>query len=75
MSTNVYKQTYHRKKLVENKTVRLEIQKYEYEMRKTEFKTILIIDKREHCDDSTICSFSYKGNLIGNSFLNVTFKH
>ena len=32
------------KKLVENKTVRLEIQKYEYEMRKTEFKTIMIID-------------------------------
>ena len=44
MSTNVYKQTYYRKKIVENKTVRLEIQKYEYEMGKTEFKTIMIID-------------------------------
>ena len=51
------------KKLLENNTVRLEIQKYEYEMRKTEFKTIMIIDKREHCDDPTIRSFSYKGNF------------
>ena len=32
------------KKLLENNTVRLEIQKYEYEMGKTEFKTIMIID-------------------------------